>query len=330
MGLGLATKALRIPDFVSAVPDLDCLQTKVPSEILDGASNLKDCKKEGVGSIELARERVDERASDICKQAQEKADPVELLRCEIRVRSFQLARAFQKKARSVEGWKLFAQLGQGYSNAPDALTLPLGKDEGLGIGYGFQVLDANRNRIAYFKVTSLGPGGEVGEVNPSLLSLRLGDAPVGSRVEEYPQLGIQINPYGAFSWITSNYGTTRIAAGSKLIAHNLPNVVLGGGATVGYDLSNLLGWSESYIRIGAGVLVGGAEGTKLTMIPIETSFEKHWYLGRRTSVSSAIGWRHSDISLRILATDPLPEQTLSARVFGPQGKIGVSVHGMAS
>ncbi len=199
-----AAKALRLPSHLSGIPQARC---SLGTGGVDGVPGLSSCGQQGLASGGLATSGIDERAGEACRAAAQ-GSPDEAARarvtCEVRVRAAQLARALQKAARGVDGWRLFAPL-QSDAGAPG---LSLGAEEGIKVGYGFQVLGPDGERIAYFKVVDVGPGGVPGIQRPSEMAARLGEAPMGARVEEYPQMGISVTPWFEVAKLTYKRATS--------------------------------------------------------------------------------------------------------------------------
>jgi hypothetical protein len=287
-GIDLLDAALKVPDlpkYVSAVPDPQCLAGKVGK---GGAGALLECVK-GEGTAEQALGGIDERLGPVCRKAKDASgdERDELsIQCEVRARAFQLSRAFQKDARSVEGWKLFGTLAK----KGDDPAFALGKDEGVKVGYAFQILDSGGERLAFLKVTDVGAGGEAGDKEPTVLSLRSGEAAEGARLEEYPQLGLVITPFASGGLVALNDGPTTVSGGGHTAQFTLPSIAYGGGANFGWDLSGVIGWVETYARVDGGVLFGsGGAGTSAMLIPIDVWFEKGFYLGKTLTFLTALG-----------------------------------------
>ncbi len=324
---GTAKSVLHLPPYISAIPNAACVLTGAAR---DGVAGLAKCAKQGAGSATLAASTLDERASDVCKEATDEKTPkqrqqVAMVTCEVRSRAAQLARSLQKAARNVEGWKLFAPLQRGIEGDPEADALSLGREEGVKIGYGFWALSPTREELAYFKVTDLGPGGEVGIGRPSTLNLRSGEAPEGSRLEEYPQMGISIMPYGGGGMLMTS-GQSRVSASNGTSVYDLPKTVWGGGGNVSYDLSPHLGLVETYLRIGAGYFVGNGPSTKAAVIPIDVIVEKGFYLGSRVTWYFAAGSGTTMVKVEVAPTAAgSAGQKLSASVYGAVGRTGLDI-----
>jgi hypothetical protein len=271
----------------------------------------------GEGIAEQALGNIDERLSTVCRKAMSTGEPELFIQCEVRARAFHLSRALQKEARSVPGWKLFGILGR---TTLGLNGVNLGAEEGLKVGYGFEVLQPDGDRIGYFKITNVGPGGEKAAKEPSELAVRAGDVPDGARLEEYPQIGIVVQPYGSFAMLTYSYGAT-VIGGTRV--YQTPGVVFGGGATVGYDLSSLLSWSETFVRVGGAYYVGSGTAMKTSHVPIEFYVEKGFYLGRRLELFAAPGavFQLNNVTLE----DPVLPLEMSATTIGPAGRVGLDI-----
>jgi hypothetical protein len=321
-----ASKALRLPPHLSAVPGEACALGRAPQ---DGVAGLAGCPKQGTASGELAASTLDERAGPVCREARSEGTPAPRQReamviCEVRSRAAQLARALQKEARGVEGWKLFAPLEKALPGDPEAHTMSLGREEGVKTGHGFFALSPARERLAYFKVTSVGPGGEKGTRDPSELSMRFGAAPLGSRLEEYPQIGISLMPYFGFAYLTQNHGKTVVTRPDGAIdRYRLSPLAVGGGAYVSYDLSGHLGAVETYLRIGAAYFVApGWLNAKL--LPVDVMFEKGFYIGTGALWYLGVGGGLTVVKVNVPETGRGGvAQKLGATVYGAQLRTGL-------
>ncbi|MFO0679948.1 MAG: hypothetical protein U0169_25720 [Polyangiaceae bacterium] len=313
--------------YVSAVPDAKCLANKLGT---DGVSTLPSCATKGESTSEQTLGRVDERLGPVCRESRSTSIPEGeraplLLRCEVRARAFQLARALQRDARGVEGWRLFGVL----ANAESHPSMSLGEEEGMKVGYGFEVTGKDGERLAYFKATDVGPGGAKGEAAPTMLSLRSGEAPNGSRIVEYPQLGLSLTPYGSIATLLWVGGTTALSNATLTQDFALPTVMFGGGGTLGYDMSSILGWNEFHLRIGGGIFFGEGLNTQAQIIPFDFWLEKGFYLGRRVTLVTALGPSMQLTSVSLRQTTPksaLDEPyDLTATQFGPAARFGVDI-----
>jgi hypothetical protein len=314
-----------LPTYVSGVPDPKCLTGKTAAE---GVAGLAACGPTGEGTVEQALGSFDERLGAACARSRDASTPdserlTSSVQCELRSRSYELARAFQVDARKVDGWKLFGVLA--HSSSPASLTL--GREDGVKSGDVFQVRGEDDERLAFFKVAQVGAGGPAGEKDHTLLEPLSGDAVTGARLEAYPQLGLVVAPYASFGLLTYCYGTTRIQSGDTFQDFTLPGVVFGGGATLGYEISSLVRWSNTYARVGGGIFTGSGLNTSALLVPIDLWFEKAFHVARRFSVAAAIGGTVQRSSVNVLtALDGVDEDlNVSSTMFGPAARLGADV-----
>ena len=150
--------------------------------------------KNPIGELKNPLGNLHERMSEACTKAK---TPDENLICEVRVRAYQLTWHFRDDAMSVEGWQLVSPLRFGAGGDPSAPAVSLGSEESLKIGDAFVAKGPNGERLGYFKVVRVGPGGKAGESQPSELSLRLGDATEGMSLSEYHLWGLELSAYGS-------------------------------------------------------------------------------------------------------------------------------------
>ncbi|MBX3226910.1 MAG: hypothetical protein KIT84_40680 [Labilithrix sp.] len=312
--------AAQLPQQISAVPDVGCIAEKIAA----GRGGVPACFAAGDGPVTHAAETIDERMSAACRKAMRTGEPDDVTTCEVRVRAFQLARSLQKEARSVEGWKLFGVL----SFRKEGLAVNLGEAEGVRVGYGFEIRDAGGDRIGYLKVIDLGPGGDAADEKPSYLDVRAGEITDGARLSEYPQIGLSLTPFVSAGAVTAS--SSSVAFTEERSQRFLPpTAFFGGGASVGYDLSSLLGWSEVALRVSGAYLAGyGGENIIASMIPIELSFEKGLYLARRLTLVFSPGFliQHNSVQFKI-APSIRPEGALdvTGTTIGPSVRVGLDV-----
>ena len=323
------TGPTKVPSYVSAVPGASCKLSQAPT---DGSAGLASCAPQGQLSSLLVAGEFDERLGPVCREsASGKLAPDQaadaLARCEVRVRAGQLARALQKQTRSVQGFRLYDALAAGTDEASPPHAMTLGKEEGVAVGHGFQAVDADGKRVAYFKVVRTGPGGEKGATERTHLRLRAGEADEGARLDEVPQSGIVIVPFGSAAALTSNWGTTTYhdAGGTGLVAFALPKAVVGAGLSVGFDLSGLLGSVETYVRASGAYLTGSGQNTQANVIPIELLIEKGFYAGKRLTLFVAAGGTFTMAKVQVKETDVTAARDYDAKTYGPAGHLGVDV-----
>ncbi|HEY4104180.1 MAG TPA: hypothetical protein VGM44_09820, partial [Polyangiaceae bacterium] len=231
-----------------------------------------------------------ERMSDACTKAK---TPDDNLVCEVRVRAYQLSWHFQDDAANVEGWQLVAPLILGANGAPE---ISLGAEEKVKVGHAFVATGPNGERLGYFKVTHVGPGGKDGKSQPSELSLRMGSATEGMQLHEYRFLGLGIAVHGSVETLLSNanhyviFGMqTPNGPPPPFALYKAPSLVFGGGGTLSLDLSGLFSWSETRLRASGEYLSGNGTGLSATLIPIDLQLEKGFYLGKGLNFFLGLG-----------------------------------------
>jgi outer membrane biosynthesis protein TonB len=223
-----------------------------------------------------------ERMGTLCVEASKSKDKNALLACEVRVRAYMMAKSFKESSQDVPGWQLSAPL----QVADGRYTMALGKSDNISVGDGFDVLDENGNRVAYFKVRSVGPGGSEGEQKPSTLALRLGEASDGDTLSEHGMIGLGLQLHGGANFYFLDkahyapYGAIQSPDGWVQQQFGLPQLMYGGGGALSYDLSGLVGWSEFSVRAGGDFLLGNGTATQTRLIVAELLAEKGFYLGK--------------------------------------------------
>jgi hypothetical protein len=320
-----APDSLQLPRYVSGVPDATCTAYEAAT---DGVPGLGACATRGEGTAEQALGNRDERLGTACTRARDGSTPSAertplAVECEVRTRTFQLARALAEDARQVDGWKLFAML----AHAETPASIPVGRAEGLRVGDAFEVRDGRNERVAFLKAVEIGPGGAAGEREHTVLSTRAGDAPEGARIDAYRQLGIVFAPYGSFGMLTFGSGTTTVHSGATSQDFSLPDAVFGGGASIGFDLSSVLRSTETYVRVGGGVLTGSGLNTTAMLVPIDLWLEKGLYVARRVTLTAAVGGtvQLTSVTLATALGPSADDLHLSSIVAGPAARLGFDV-----
>ena len=137
-------------------------------------------------------------------------------------------------------WGMFTEL------KPE-VRMAIGAREGAKRGDWYLATPTDaKESTAFLRVVRLGPGGDDGDANPSQLKFRGGDAPVGSRLKEYPLLGVHLGVRPAVMFLAKK---------GKLDT----NLGYGGSATVAYDLSSAISiFDEFWIRGDVGYLRGSS------------------------------------------------------------------------
>lgn len=181
-----------------------------------------------------------------------------------------------------------------------------GKAEGVAVGASYVVNDGSGNLKGYLKVFSTGPGGSEGASQPSELSLRLGEVDEGAAPVPKKTVGLSVMLHGSGAAGLMNDGSNYFETpAGGFLEYAIPGGFVGGGLSIGYELSGPIGWSESHLRLRGEFLAGlGGTGTKANAIPIELLFEKGFYLGKALTLYGALG---PSYTIAIVETLPPPE-----------------------
>ena len=311
------------PSYISGLPLMRCLVGK-PGTGTDAAMGLADCGKLGEVTIEQAFGDRDESTSLACAKAHDEHTPASALAtttCDIRKRSQELALAFHEDLRKLDAWLPPAQLMPAFVPA-----MAFGRSERVRLGDAFEVRDGRDQRIGFYTVARVGPGGSEGELDPTLLQRRLGDAPAGSRLERYRRAGLVLEPYVSAAMLMGG-GTTTVETPTSSQDFDLPGPLFGGGISLGYDISSLVSWGGTSVRAGAGILTGSGLNTNLTLIPIDMWLEHALYDSRRLTLSVGLGGgvQLGSVTLLTATDDGINPMQLSSFQYGPLAKIGVHI-----
>jgi hypothetical protein len=172
--------------------------------------------------------------------------------CEARKAIEQATTDLQKSAKRMDGWKLYSPLLP-MPDHPDQVGVSMGKSEGASRGDVYIAVapgeDGTLKRLGFGRLVTQGPGGEEGEGQPSRFKFRVGDAPLGTRMEEYAQIGIVLGLQPGLTLFTSK--------GDLQSNRGFGFSVMGG-----YDASRFIGlgdefWSRIYYSYhwGGGTVV---------------------------------------------------------------------------
>ncbi len=121
----------------------------------------------------------------------------------------------------------------------------------------------------------LGPGGEDGPRRPSRVKFKTGDADVGSRMTEYPLMGVHVGAHPAFMYVVANGDLQS-------------NVGYGGIASISYDASSYIPLlDEFWARADIGYL-GGTSGEGF--VPIDLGAQAGDYLSSGLTLNVGLGF----------------------------------------
>jgi hypothetical protein len=211
-----------------------------------------------------------------------------------------------------------------------------GKAEGLRVGSSFIVQDANGKRTALLKVERLGPGGAEGAEQATELKLRLGQADNGADLVPLKMIGLSamLGPSLGILLPGLSTGNTwfprdQLRANTYL-QFKLPQVYVGAGLSVGYDVSGLISLSESNVRLRGEYLSGmNGIGTRAKAVALDLTFEKGFDVAKMLQVYGGLGPTLTIATVETLPPDiqipdqPNSAQTLKAYRFGVAANVGL-------
>ncbi len=202
--------------------------------------------------------------------------------------------AFQEKQK----WAIHAPLAA----RGEERVIPVGVPEGVHRGDYYV---AAGKPGGYARVSRVGQGGDA---SPSALRFKAGDPPLGTEMEEKPLLGVQfgLRP-GALVLFSRGVWKSKFA--------------VGGEATLGYDLTRFLSWSdEVWTRVNVGYFAGSKEGG---VLDIDAGFEGINYFGG--GVSSIWGIGYSALIPSLTRFDPVvaKDVTYSGVSSGALARLGL-------
>lgn len=200
--------------------------------------------------------------------------------------------------------------------------------EGIGVGSSLIVRDENGRRAALFKVKRRGAGEQ-----PNELALRLGAAEQGAALEPYKMLGMSAMLHPSVGVLLPGLSTGSTwyprTPNAGHLQFKLPQAYLGCGVSVGYDVSGLISWSESNVRLRGEYLAGlYGVGTRVRAWAFELAFEKGFYLAKALELYAGLGPTATIASVDVLPPDlqvsgqPNSVQTLRAFRFGGAAYVG--------
>ncbi|HYQ43756.1 MAG TPA: hypothetical protein VER11_17370 [Polyangiaceae bacterium] len=202
--------------------------------------------------------------------------------------------AFEEK----QQWSIHAPLGARGAER----VIPVGVPEGVHRGDYYV---AKSVPGGYARVSRVGQGGMA---SPSTLKFKSGNPPLNTQMEELPLLGVQFGLRPGVLFLFS-----RGDLESKF--------AIGGEATVGYDLTRFLTWSdEVWARINVGYFHGSKDEA---VVDIDAGFEGIGYFGG--GVSSIWGIAYSALIPSLTRFDSLAAKdvTYSGASSGMLARLGL-------
>jgi hypothetical protein len=144
--------------------------------------------------------------------------------------------------------------------------------------------------------------------------------------------GLSLIAHGAAAGFMLNEAEQRfVVSPTRTATFSIPSFGYGGGLSVGYSLGKLLGWRESYVRLGAERLVGTGDGTGAGVTHADLAFEKGFPLGQKLKLYFALGPSLTLVELKVVPPAvAVPDQTrevqeLTSTRFGGTGRAGLEL-----
>lgn len=166
-------------------------------------------------------------------------------------------------------WGMFTQLG------PD-LSISLGRREGAKRGDYYVAASPNgRGWSGFARIVSVGPGGEEGSRSPSRVKFKSGEADVGSRMKEYPLMGVRVGAHPAAMYLLSA-GDLETTLG------------YGGIVSLSYDASSYVSvLDEFWARIDVGYFGGSG---RENFVPVDLGFQAVSYVSSGLALDLGVGF----------------------------------------
>ena len=240
-----------------------------------------DYSVEGMSSMGLGQ-RAGPYCKDLDDSVQRGQDGMrDVAKCVLRQQMENATQEIQLEAKKVCGWRLFSGLHEVSGSKHRGVSM--GKHEGArrgdyyiarkgGSSSNAQCIEGKE--VGFGRITKLGPGGENGKAEPSLVKFRTGNPPVGTHMTEYAMHGARLGLEPTI-WFPFLRGELR------------SRVAGGGVLRLGYDLSRLIPvFDEIWSVGGIGVLRGVGRETFMTY---DVGIEINQYLFKRLSVFGSFG-----------------------------------------
>jgi hypothetical protein len=188
--------------------------------------------------------------------------------CELQNAMGRAVRVLQLHAKQ-DPWGMFTSLGPN-------LGISLGQREGAKRGdYYVAASRTGQGSSGFARIVELGPGGEDGSRQPSRLKFKTGDADVGSKMTEFPLMGVHVGAHPAFMYVFAKGDLES-------------NLGYGGIVSLSYDASSHIPlFDEFWARVDAGYLAGKAEEA---FLPIDVGLQAGNYVSSGLTLDIGLGF----------------------------------------
>jgi hypothetical protein len=137
----------------------------------------------------------------------------------------------QKHVKEVDGIRLHGVLVPSKSIGGNLFGLALGRAEGVQRGDAYvavrQSPGGEKQWLGFGRIQQVGPGGDTGDAEPSDFKFRSGEADLGTRMEEHPQVGVPLSfePLVSYYLINGGLDTTLAFGGAVEGGYNASKFV---------------------------------------------------------------------------------------------------------
>jgi hypothetical protein len=218
----------------------------------------------------------------------------DVARCVLRQQVENATQEIQLEAKKVCGWRLYSEL----------VAVPGGKQRGVSMGKhegarrgdyyiarkSGSSADAQcveGEEVGFARITKLGPGGEEGEANPSVVKFRTGDAPLGTHMTEYAMHGARLGLEPKIGFV--------------FVKGELESTVVGGGVLrLGYDLSRFIPVFDEVWSVGGIGYLRGAN--RETYVTYDVGIELDQYVLRRWAIFAGLGMGGTSVFKKVRRT----------------------------
>jgi hypothetical protein len=200
-----------------------------------------------------------------------------IARCELRVTAEYLAVDLQLEAKRMCGWRLFSPLIDAQHGERG---VSMGAHEGAERGSYYVAYAStgeggcgdDEEEQGYGRLKSIGPGGELGFEQPSIVRFQAGNPQSGVRMEELAMHGLRFGLRPAMALVLAKGQLESTFAAGALFEG-------------GYDLTRFIPLlDETWVKADVGLLVGTE-----TFLPLSVSFESVSYVADRLAVFGGLG-----------------------------------------
>jgi hypothetical protein len=251
-------------DYASTWPDASCSIGQPEDGRAGGIASCQGLEPKLSAELEPAA------ASSLCQDVDDAvgSSMAKIAGCGVANAMDNAVRVLQLHAKQ-DPWGMFTSLG------PE-LGISLGRREGAKRGDFYVAASRTGHGASGFaRIVTLGPGGEDGSRYPSRVKFKTGDADVGSRMTEFPLMGVHVGAHPAFMYVLAN---------GDLDTH----LAYGGVVSLGYDASSYIPLlDEFWARVDLGYLAGTSSEA---FIPIDLGLQAGTFVASGLTLDLGLGF----------------------------------------